>query len=234
MAHASKAPLTLADYKAQLVSLPAGTFRMGSRAQQEELPVHSVTLSAFQLGRTPVTVAMYKEFCAATSRKMPEDPWWGWIDDHPMVNVSWEAAKAYADWAGLALPTEAQWEYAAHGGTTTQFPWGDAFDRRKVWSVAGTNRSQTAPVVREKNLYKNGYGLTDMGGNVWQWCADWFGRYSSNERRDPTGPASGDKRALRGASWYYFSANPFRCTARIQNTPGTRHFDYGFRLASRG
>lgn len=230
------APLTLADYKAQLVSIPAGSFMMGSPdTAPDRAPVHKVTLSAFKLGRTPVTVAMFQEFCKATSRKMPDPPAWGWIPDHPMVNVSWEEAKALADWAKLRLPTEAEWEYAAQGGEAAPiFPWGDTYKDELSWSSVTEQRDRTAPVSRMEHVFVNAYGLSDMAGNVFQWCADWYDAkyYASSPEENPTGAATGTDKILRGASWYsYTTVTSFRCAGRAWSHPAGRGDSDGFRLA---
>ena len=231
-----KAPRTLAEYKVQMASVPGGNFMMGSNdGYENEKPAHRVTLSGFQMGRTPVTVAMWREYCQATGKAMPEAPSWGWIAEHPIVNVSWEEAKAYCDWATqrlsirVSLPTEAQWEYAARGGKDTKYPWGNALDESKL--VCDKNAGgRTAPVYRSDRVFVNGYGLTDMAGNVWQWCADYFGAYSSAAETNPTGPSSGDKRVVRGGSWLYSLPGNFRCADRGQLSPVYKSYIRGFRV----
>lgn len=230
------APLTMAAYKAQLVTIPAGSFLMGSAdTAPDRKPVHKVTLSTFKLGRTPVTVGMFQEFCNATNRKMPEAPAWGWIPDHPMVNVSWDEAKAMADWAGLRLPTEAEWEYAAQGGEASPiFPWGDTYQDELTWSSVKDQRDKTAPVSRTTNVFVNVYGLSDMAGNVFQWCSDWYGAdyYASSPEENPKGPATGKDRILRGASWYsYTTSTSHRVAGRAWSYPGKGGDSDGFRLA---
>ena len=229
------APLTVVEYKAQLVSIPAGSFLMGSPdTAPDRKPVHKVTLSAFKLGRTPVTVAMFQEFCKATNRKMPDPPAWGWIPDHPMVNVSWDEAKAMADWAGLRLPTEAEWEYAAQGGEAAPiFPWGDTYKDELAWSSMVEQRDKTAPVSRANNLFVNAYGLTDMAGNVFQWCADWYGAayYATAPDENPKGPMTGKDKILRGASWYsYTTSTSHRVAGRAWSFPSKGGDSDGFRL----
>jgi formylglycine-generating enzyme required for sulfatase activity len=229
-------PLTIAEYKAQLVAIPAGSFLMGSPdTAPDRKPVHKVTLAAFKLGRTPVTVGMFQEFCKATNRKMPDPPAWGWIPDHPMVNVSWTEAKAMADWASLRLPTEAEWEYAAQGDQPSPiFPWGDIYKDELVWSSMKEQRDKTAPVSRSTNIFVNAYGLTDMAGNVFQWCADWYGAdyYATSPDENPKGPEKGTDRVLRGASWYSYTTNTsHRVAGRAWSFPGKGGDSDGFRLA---
>jgi formylglycine-generating enzyme required for sulfatase activity len=228
------APRTLAEYKAQMASIPGGSFQMGSSdGDADEKPVHSVTMSPFKMGRTPVTVAMWKEYCAATGKVMPKKTSWGWIDDHPIVNVSWNDAKAYCDWAKLQLPTEAQWEYAAKGGKNTKYPWGDDFDESKV--VWGKNSGhRTAPVYRRARVFVNAFGIVDMGGNVWQWCADWYAEsyYETAPERDPQGPSRGVLRVLRTGSWGDDDPVLFRCSYRGLDFPTSRYFFLGFRCCA--
>jgi len=241
-----------------LVYLPAGEFIMGStRAQvdaaiadkqpevrelwravfEAEMPQRRVQLSAYWIGRTPVTVAQYRRFCAATGKVMPSRPYWGWKADHPIVHVSWDDAKAYCDWAGLVLPTEAQWEKAARGTDGRAYPCGNTFDAAKcVCSVVG-RRTSTEPVGSMPSGASI-YGCLDMAGNVWQWCSDWYDEkyYATAPSRNPTGPASGSGRSLRGGSWYSYAPGDFRAACRnylLVVDPTYRGSDDGFRCVSR-
>ncbi|MCX6365115.1 MAG: SUMF1/EgtB/PvdO family nonheme iron enzyme [Armatimonadetes bacterium] len=120
------------------------------------------TIADFWMDATPVTVAQYKAYCAATGKSMPKDkPSWGWIDDHPIVNVDWNEASAFATWAGGRLPTSAEFEYVARdGGRTIVFPWGDTFDTSKLWcSISGFgDAGKTASVTRQDRIYVNSHG----------------------------------------------------------------------------
>ena len=188
------------------------------------------------------------------------DPRYSWAnpgfaqtDAHPVVNVTWNDAAAMAAWLSqregvtYRLPTEAEWEYAARGGTRSRFPGGDSpdvllasantFDREAAlrwprWrEQAGTGSDGfpfTAPVG---SFAPNAFGLYDMIGNVWEWCADWYAEdyYANSPAADPQGPASGDVRVRRGGSWHSWPLYA-RVAYRNYNTPQSRHVLGGFRL----
>ncbi len=238
----------LKAYVESLRPIPAGTFQMGSSTgDSDENPVHRVTLSAFRMGATPVTVAVWKEYCAATCTRLPGAPEWGFLDDHPVVNVSWndimglDGKGGFCAWASeiagfrLTLPTEAQFEYSSRGGQSgLEYPWGNAFDDSKLWCSKSTKRTSTAPVTRSSNIFRNAYGLTEMSGNVWQWCLDLYGPYTTSAQNDPTSPSStsDNVRCVRGGSWYMDNPVGFRCANRFRYIPDLRDFDVGFRLSA--
>ena len=247
--HLSNYP-ALNAYIESLRPIPAGTFQMGSSSgNSDEKPKHTVRLSAFRMGATPVTVTIWKEYCAATGITLPKAPDWGLLDDHPVVNVSWndimgmDGDGGFCAWASdiagfrLTLPTEAQFEYAARGGRDDlQYPWGNTFDRSKLW-CSGTwfgDAGKTAPVVRSSNIYRNAFGLTDMSGNVWQWCSDLYIPYDSTTQTDPSGPSSSSNksRCVRGGSWIISYPDIFRCAYRDRSLPDVRSIDFGFRLSA--
>jgi formylglycine-generating enzyme required for sulfatase activity len=189
----------------EMVWIPAGTFQQGAvpgdeRAQPDERPRRAVTLSkAYYLDETEVTVAMWKAYAAATGAAMPplQD---GTTDAHPVHGITWDDAKAYATWAGAALPTEAQWERAAKGGHDDfVFPWGAADDvKRRNGALDFDGFAGLAPV---KTFPANDYGLHDVSGNVEEWCADGYEEtaYAGGAVTDPTGPAAAvPTRVLRG------------------------------------
>jgi formylglycine-generating enzyme required for sulfatase activity len=203
-----------------MVFVPAGHFLMGE-VDIEQNPCRTVTLDAFWIYKNDVTVAQYRKFCQATGRQMPQPPGWGWKDDHPVVNVTLENAEAYCRWAGMALPTKAQWEKAARGTDGRRYPWGNEWDPGKLCCSVGQHRGSTAPV----GSYPAGaspYGCMDMAGNVWQWCADWYGN-----------PASRQDYVLRGGSWNYNFEIFFRCGSRGVTGPVSRDGGPGFRCAVR-
>ena len=162
---------------------------------------------------------------------------------HPVVHVSWNDANAYCEWAGARLPTEAEWEYAARGGLVgKRLPWGDELTPGgrhlcNVWQGAFPDNNTlddgyygTAPA---ESFRPNGYGLYNMAGNVWEWCADWFSTDWHLGRRldSPTGPAEGGAKVLKGGSYLCHDSycNRYRLAARYANTPDSATGNAGFR-----
>ena len=226
---------------AEMVYVPAGPFRMGG-SRQKDNPRRTVDLDAFWIYKTPVTVARYRKFCEVTGRQMPPAPGWGWNDDHPMAGVNWHDATAYGDWAGTALPTEAQWEKAARGTKGWTYPWGNDWDPEKLQCSKATmmDAGGTAPVGSHP-AGASPYGCLDMAGNVFQWCADWYDEnYMKNApATNPTGPASGEGRVMRGCCWFLNEKINFRCANRFPINPdppsaqsGAMYF-FGFRCVVR-
>jgi formylglycine-generating enzyme required for sulfatase activity len=220
---------------AAMVYVPAGEFLMGSpegEGEEDEHPQRPVYLDAYWIDKTPVTVGEYRRFCQATGRAMSPAPEWGWKEDHPVVNVTWEDAVAYAKWAGERLPMEAEWEKAARGTDGRSYPWGNKWDPGKCANNLAwySHLSSTEPV----GSYPTGaspYGALDMAGNVWNWCADWYDGdyYRSAPTRNPTGPTAGNSRVFRGGSWDTQGAMNFRCAVRNCGYPLDRGNFRGFR-----
>ena len=167
-------------------------------------------------------------------------------EDHPVVHVSWQDASAYCRWAGVRLPYEAEWEYAARGGLEQQpFPWGNHLTpsgrhRMNVWqgSFPDTNTAEDGYVgTAPANAYPpNAFGLHCMTGNVWEWCADWFSTQPQQgaSRTDPTSPPDGTARVLRGGSYLCHASYclRYRTSARMGNTPDSSSSNVGFRVAA--
>jgi formylglycine-generating enzyme required for sulfatase activity len=197
------------------------------------------------------------------TRAAPQAPWWRQVYGacwhhpegphsdvearaaHPVVHVSWRDARAYCRWAGRRLPTEAEWEYAARGGLVQQrFPWGNELTpggahHMNVWqgqfpyhNTCQDGYYGTAPVDA---FAPNGYGLYNMTGNVWEWCADWFSAsfHVAGPRRNAKGPPSGTQRVMRGGSYLCHRSYcyRYRVAARGANTPNSAAGNLGFRCA---
>ena len=166
-------------------------------------------------------------------------------DEHPVVHVSWNDARAFCEWTGSRLPTEAEWEYAARGGLAGHmYPWGDELEpggkhRMNVFqgrfpaeNTMADGYAGTAPV---QAFDPNGYGIHQMTGNVWEWTADWFdpAYYGHSQRVDPPGPRSGVARVMRGGSYLCHASycNRYRVDARSANTSDSSTGNLGFRVA---
>ena len=184
----------------------------------------SNTIKPFWIDATEVTVGQFKKFLAESDHPFSGDLWkdiyqYSPTDSHPMINVDWHDATAYAEWAGKRLPTSNEWEFAARGGLINKvYPWGDneslARDYANYRGVGGRDKwdDTTAPVG---SFAPNGYGLHDMAGNVWEWCQDW----SFNDQ---------DTKVLRGGNWSY-DRNGLRLAYDYSSVPNVRFSLHGFR-----
>jgi len=210
---------------AELVSVPAGDFFMGSMVENES-PQHQIYLDSYNIYKYEVTVSQYRTFCKDTGHALPQFPQdysWkgktGWDDPalqkHPIVNVSWFDANTYAAWAGVSLPTEAQWEIAARGTDGRNYTWGglattndpkNGWDNTKCanWDNSASKRISTWPVGSFLGD-TSPYGVKDMAGNVAEWCADWYDYqyYAKSPASNPKGPSFSlfDMRVIRGGDW---------------------------------
>ncbi len=234
----------------EMVVIPAGSFTMGSpsdelRRYDDEGPQVVVRIAEpFALGRYPVTFEEYDAFVAATGRERPLDAGWG-RGRRPVVNVSWHDAQAYVGWLnrqtgeGYWLPSEAEWEYACRAGTTTAFSCGPTI------SVGQANYDGTYSYGSgRKGLFRrettfvgafaaSAFGLHDMHGNIWEWCADiWHGSYLGAPVNGSAWLDEGDpgRRVLRGGSW---NSSPWFLRSAVRNRlePDFRDDNIGFRVA---
>ncbi len=232
----------------EMIFVKGGTFRMGSKTgDKDEVPVHKVSLKSYYIGKYEVTVAQYKLYCKETGKKMPALPneqWydehpnaekWEWRDKHPIANVTWDDAMSYCKWLSkktgekYSLPTEAQWEYAAKGGRKSKhYIYSGS---KKIDEVAWYDDTTLEKGTKEVGMLKpNELGIYDMSGNVWEWCYDYFGRYSPGHQIEPKRVAYSPFRVVRGGSWYYIDELA-RLTARDGPRPDYTNFNYGFRVA---
>ena len=234
----SAAPARSAFIEPRMVRIPEGWFLMGSdTGQDNERPVHRVWVDAFELAACQVTNAEYAQFLASTGHRKPLH-WGDPVFSHPeqpVVAPSWFDAQAYCEWLSertrrrYRLPTEAEWERAAHGGLEQKlYPWGDA-PLESLANYSARWKQAPEPVGRAE---QNAFGLFDIGANVHEWCADWFdpAYYLASPDHNPQGPQEGSRRASRGGSWRH-ATKVSRCAARSSIPPDFQYADYGFRLA---
>ena len=244
---------------AEMAFIKGGTFEMGSNENNNEKPIHTVTVSDFWMGKYEVTVKQYLAFCEATQSHYPQwmEEGSGYntksgsndyykklgtsltLDNHPIVGVSYEDAVAFCSWLSVReggkyrLPTEAEWEYAAGNGRVhTKYSWGETEPSLVSGNLLGEadGYKYSSPV----NSYgSNQNGMHNMTGNVWEWCTDWYGDdyYQNSSSINPVGPATGVTRVLRGGSWDN-SPQGSRVAYRNDGSPGNRGSGLGFRVVS--
>ena len=221
-----------------LLAIPAGSFMMGSDVEEDEQPVHKVTLNAFEMSRTEITQGQYKAITGTNPSHFAGEK------NLPVEKVTWQDAVLFCNklsdrerlprcyneetWKcdftknGYRLPTEAEWEYACRAGSTTEYYSGDTKQdlARVGWygGFDGNSEETTHPVAQKE---PNAWGLYDMHGNVWEWCNDSFGRYNGEAAHNPTGPESGSYGVMRGGSWFNngdFARSAFRINDRQDRT----------------
>ncbi len=236
-----------------LVYVPEGDFTLGTdedldgfskEVQQRSKPEHLVHLSDFWIGKYPVTNAQFARFLEANAGQAKPEYWGDKRfnqSEQPVVGVSWLDARAYCDWAGLELPTEAQWEAAARGTDARRYPWGGA-DVTKQYADFGKRYSEDAPdPVGSHSRGAGPYGAEDQAGGVWEWCADEYNSKAYRDRDGQEDPVVKPKdeasdtagRVLRGGSW----ANPsryLRAASRVGVRAGLRSQVFGFRVCQSG
>jgi formylglycine-generating enzyme required for sulfatase activity len=261
---------------AGMVSIPGGTFQMGSNntalesfTGNDEEPVHSVTVSSFYMDSTDVTQASYQALMGVNPsnftgnvRNPAESMTWydavlycnarskhdGYDTVYSYTSITGTAGNGCTNLGNLSmdftqhgyrLPTEAEWEYACRAGSTADYYWGQSYPSQTTSDTANISAhawwyyntpNSTQPVATKP---RNAWGLYDMSGNVWQWCNDWYGGYTSGSQTNPTGPASGSSRVLRGGSWSGNYDFYLRSANRDYDYPIVRLYVYGFRCVRR-
>jgi iron(II)-dependent oxidoreductase len=223
---------------AEMVWVPPGTFSMGAEAgPEDERPMREVRLtSGFWMYRTEVANAQWERFLRAHPGH--QKPKYAHVPrlmrpEQPAVAISWEDAVAYCRWARVRLPTEAEWEYAARGPDGRRYPWGNwepDGERAVFFRSIGLGHPAA---VGSRLAGVSPFGVLDMAGNVWEWCADWYAPYPARPEVDPAGPAAGKKRVARGGGWTN-EMDKLRTTARGYGLPTRRSGHLGFRPVSDG
>ena len=222
----------------ELVLVPGGWFWMGSGeedpvASDGEKPRHLYYVEPFYFGIACVTTAQFRRFVNeanySAGAAWEKDP-----GEHPVRNVNWHDATAYCKWAGLRLPTEAEWELAARCYGALKYPWGNDWEngRRVCWSGQKGPMGHTAPVFDHPEGVSS-FGSFQQSGNLWEWCADtWDAEvYSRYARGDFRALSQGSSRVLRGGSWGYDYPRNFRGGNRNYLNQDLRYGNYGFRAA---
>jgi hypothetical protein len=227
--------------------VPAGPFLMGSEeGNANERPAHEITLEAYYIGKYPVTNADYKRYSEDSGQpfEVPDGK-----ENHPVVNVNWYDARSYASWAGMRLPTEAEWEKAAswepvtHNGVVVAqhtvplhkshkrvYPWGNQFDKDKC-NTDESGIGNTTSVGQYSPAGDSPYGCADMAGNVWEWCSSLYGPYPYRADDGLEDMRDSGRRMQRGGS-FDGSAQFARAARRLRSYPGRRGSCYGFRVAA--
>lgn len=215
-----------------MVYVSGGTFTMGATSEQgsdafdDEKPTHSVTLSSYYICKYEVTQALWRAVMGSNPSNFKGD-------NLPVVWVSWNDCQTFINrlnsYTGrnFRLPTEAEWEFAARGGNYSRhYKYSGSNYIGDVAWYDDNSGTRTHPVGTKQ---PNELGLYDMSGNVWEWCSDWYGSYSSYSQSDPTGPNSRSNRVLRGGSWIN-NARYCRSSYRNGYAPGYRGYGLGLRL----
>ena len=216
----------------QMVEVRGGTFTMGATSEQgsdaesDEKPAHNVTLRDYYIGKTEVTQALWEAV-------MGNNPSWFKGENQPVEMISWNDCKEFISKLNsltgkrFRMPTEAEWEYAARGGSKSRgYKYSGSNTLDDVAWYSGISDYETHEVGTKS---PNELGLYDMSGNVWEWCSDWYGDYSSSAQTNPKGPDSGTYRVYRGGSWDG-DARDCRCSGRHDYGPDYRGSYLGLRL----
>lgn len=237
----------------KMVLVSSGKFLMGTSDEQikilldkfpdwdakwfeNETPQNSIYLDSYYIDIYPVTNGQYIRFLENSGYKVKGI--WKIMDprkindkiNHPAVGLNWYDAMAYAEWAGKRLPTEAEWEKAARGTDARIWPWGNDWNPNNCHSSVGKDTRKTTEVLSIPNG-NSPYGCSDMSGNVWEWCSDWYipKHYMEQKDRNPRGPTAGEFRVLRGGSYWHESPADLRTAYRNGGNPNDSDRYWGFR-----
>ncbi len=216
-----------------MIYIPGGEFIMGSKnGNPNEQPLHKITVDGFYIDKYEVSNADYRKFVKATGHIEPAFQHDNDLNkpNLPVVGVTWKDAGAYAKWAGKRLPTEAEWEKAARGFDGRTYPWGNKYEQGRANKAgAGDSYQFTAP-ARSFAGGASPYGVINLAGNIWEWCADWYAGdyYAKSPNFNPKGPVKGERRAIRGGSWEDAQEN-LRSSNRYAEEPKYFGYNLGFR-----
>lgn len=212
-----------------MIAVKGGTFLMGSNdGESRENPVHSVTVSDFYIGKTEVTQALWVAVMGSNPSKFKGD-------NFPVESVSWDNVQDFIKKLNqltgkhYRLSTEAEWEYAAGGGSTNRTKWAGTNTESNLGDYAWYALNSNGKAHHVATKLPNALGLYDMSGNVWEWCSDRYRTYPSRAQTNPQGPSSGSHRVIRGSSFYQ-TAQLCRSAFRNGGKPSISDFDAGFRL----
>ena len=218
----------------EMVEVRGGTFRMGGTSEQggdadsdDEYPVHSVTLSGYYIGKTEVTQPLWKAVMGCNPSRFKGD-------NMPVECVSWDDCQEFLrklnslTSQNFRLPTEAEWEFACRGGNNSRgYKYsGSNYIDNVAW-YDGNSGGKAHPVATK---LPNELGIYDMSGNVYEWCSDWCGGYTSGAQTNPKGPYDGSDRVCRGGNWFGLSVS-CRSSARSHDSPDKRTYCCGLRLS---
>ena len=228
--------LNVGDVAFTMIAVDGGTFQMGSTSgKSDEQPVHSVTLSDYYIGETEVTQALWQAVMGSNPSQFSGP-------QHPVEQVSWNDCQTFISKLNeltgrkFRLPTEAEWEFAARGGTQSNdytYSGSKSIDDVAWYNENSYNKGSSDPDYGTHDVASkaaNKLGIFDMSGNVFEWCQDWYGSYSSTAQTNPTGPASASGRVCRGGSWNY-NARCCRVSFRSYEIPRLSGNRLGLRLA---